>query len=51
MGEGQKPNGLDGKEEKEKDRALAQMQRTQAHVFVRGLLMDSWKYYLEKKCP
>ena len=44
-GEGSKPTELKGKEEKkEKDKDLAQLKKTQAHVFVWDLLMASYKH-------
>ena len=46
MGEGSKPMEPKEKEEKdEEDRVLIQLKKTQAHVFVWGLLMASHKYH------
>ena len=46
MGEGSKPTKLKGKEEKEdEDKVLTQLKKTQAHVFVWGLLMAYYKHH------
>ena len=45
MEEGSKPIEPKGKEEKEEeDRVLTQLKKTQAHVFIWGLLMASHKH-------
>ena len=59
IGEGSKPTEVKGKEEKEEeDWVLTQLKKTQAHVFMWGLLMASHKHrsaFLDalngKKCP